>query len=435
MRVMRGLRRAAATATVAGLGAFGLPALGAFGVPEASAGTASTANIVTVTSPGTLNSAEGDTVYLAIQARDSQPDAALTYSATELPDGLSLNPSSGIISGLLTLPSGVGATGWSTTVTATDPTGASATAGFTWNVQAGIPYFPIGPMRSFYSGKCLDDKGAGTGNGTPIQLWTCNGSAQQDIAFGNVNSLQVMGKCIDDPGSSAADGTPLQLWQCNQGDAQVWTPFPDGAMEHQLDDCINAPSGTSGTRLRLGPCDPLQITPSEGERWVPPSTSFVLSSDGKCLDDDVPLGGQFTSGVKVQQWACNGGWGQDWNLSAAGLGANGLPDYTISGVYSGGCLNIPGSVTSSKTKVNYGQCGTAGDIWQYNGSELVNPHSGKCLDDPGASGSNGTQLEIYTCHGGTNQKWVLPGSPVTSVIPDACLANNSSNPANGNPIY
>ena len=41
-------------------------------------------------------------------------------------------------------------------------------------------------------------------------------------------------------------------------------------------------------------------------------------------------------------------------------------------------------------------------------STLVNPASGKCLDDPRFSTTEGTQLEIYTCTGGLNQQWQLP---------------------------
>ena len=47
--------------------------------------------------------------------------------------------------------------------------------------------------------------------------------------------------------------------------------------------------------------------------------------------------------------------------------------------------------------------GTAGA----NGS-LVNAQSGKCLDANGGSAANGTQLIIWSCHGGTNQRWTLP---------------------------
>jgi Ricin-type beta-trefoil lectin domain len=39
--------------------------------------------------------------------------------------------------------------------------------------------------------------------------------------------------------------------------------------------------------------------------------------------------------------------------------------------------------------------------------DAVNPASGKCLDDPGSSLTLGTQLQLYTCNGGNNQKWAL----------------------------
>ncbi|HWG25115.1 glycoside hydrolase [Actinospica sp.] len=39
--------------------------------------------------------------------------------------------------------------------------------------------------------------------------------------------------------------------------------------------------------------------------------------------------------------------------------------------------------------------------------ELVGNQSGKCLDVPGASTTNGTQLEIYTCGAGSNQEYTL----------------------------
>jgi hypothetical protein len=39
---------------------------------------------------------------------------------------------------------------------------------------------------------------------------------------------------------------------------------------------------------------------------------------------------------------------------------------------------------------------------------LVNPVSGRCLDDPGFTTTNGTQLEIWDCNGGSNQQWAIP---------------------------
>ena len=39
---------------------------------------------------------------------------------------------------------------------------------------------------------------------------------------------------------------------------------------------------------------------------------------------------------------------------------------------------------------------------------LVNPASGKCLDDPNFNTANGTQLDLWTCNGGANQHWTIP---------------------------
>jgi hypothetical protein len=39
----------------------------------------------------------------------------------------------------------------------------------------------------------------------------------------------------------------------------------------------------------------------------------------------------------------------------------------------------------------------------------VQQASGLCLDDPGSATGNGTQLQIWSCNGGNNQAWRLPG--------------------------
>lgn len=40
--------------------------------------------------------------------------------------------------------------------------------------------------------------------------------------------LRSMGKCLDDPGVSTTDGTQLQLWDCNGGSNQKWTTLTAG---------------------------------------------------------------------------------------------------------------------------------------------------------------------------------------------------------------
>jgi serine protease len=87
-------------------------------------------NTVTVTNPGNQTSTVGTSASLQIHATDSASGQTLTYSATSLPPGLSINSSTGLISGTPTT-SGT----YTPTVTAKDTTGASGSAAFTWTVN------------------------------------------------------------------------------------------------------------------------------------------------------------------------------------------------------------------------------------------------------------------------------------------------------------
>ncbi|MEY9968614.1 hypothetical protein ABIA33_006698 [Streptacidiphilus sp. MAP12-16] len=89
----------------------------------------STGNTVTVTNPGSQSSTVNTAVSLQIHASDSG-SSTLTYSATGLPAGLSINSSTGLITGTVTT------TGTSSvTVTAKDTTSASGSASFSWTVS------------------------------------------------------------------------------------------------------------------------------------------------------------------------------------------------------------------------------------------------------------------------------------------------------------
>lgn len=84
---------------------------------------------VTVTNPGARSGAVGTAITpVQVQATDSAAGQSLTYSATSLPPGLSIT-TSGAISGTPTT-----AGSYSVTVTATDATGASGSATFTWTI-------------------------------------------------------------------------------------------------------------------------------------------------------------------------------------------------------------------------------------------------------------------------------------------------------------
>jgi hypothetical protein len=93
--------------------------------------TGSTGNTVSVTNPGTQTGAVGTAASLQIQSSDSQSGQTLTYTASGLPAGLSINSASGLITGTPTT-SGTN----SATVTASDTTGAHGSASFSWTINA-----------------------------------------------------------------------------------------------------------------------------------------------------------------------------------------------------------------------------------------------------------------------------------------------------------
>ena len=66
-----------------------------------------------------------------------------------------------------------------------------------------------------------------------------------------------------------------------------------------------------------------------------------------------------------------------------------------------------------------GTCNASGtQSWsQGTASSLVNQGSGLCLDDPGASTTNNTSLQIATCAGNIEQAWPLPGAPAAPAGP------------------
>jgi hypothetical protein len=67
--------------------------------------------------------------------------------------------------------------------------------------------------------------GAGTANGTLVQLYTCNGTgAQQWTPQSNGELVNAgSGKCLDDTNMSTTPGTQSQIWSCAGSANQQWT--------------------------------------------------------------------------------------------------------------------------------------------------------------------------------------------------------------------
>ena len=87
-----------------------------------------------LTYPGAQTNAENDVVSLQIQASDVDiPAQPLTYSASGLPDGLSINVNSGLISGTVSATA-FGNSPYNVALGVSDGNGGSATTNFTWTI-------------------------------------------------------------------------------------------------------------------------------------------------------------------------------------------------------------------------------------------------------------------------------------------------------------
>ncbi|MBO1413440.1 ricin-type beta-trefoil lectin domain protein [Streptomyces sp. FH025] len=128
----------------------------------------------------------------------------------------------------------------------------------------GTPTTHTGPIASALPGTCARPA-AGT-SGAAVQLWACDGSAEQVWTRSN-GTLTHNDKCLDVTGGATANGAPVELWDCTGGANQQWTPQPDGTLKS--------------------------------------------AQSGRCLDDPAYA---TANGTPLEIWDCNGGANQRWTL-------------------------------------------------------------------------------------------------------------------------
>ncbi|MET7612411.1 RICIN domain-containing protein [Streptomyces seoulensis] len=108
------------------------------------------------------------------------------------------------------------------------------------------------------AGKCADVAAANSANGTPVQLYDCNGSAAQQWTVGSDGTIRALGKCLDLKDNGTADGTPLQLWDCAGSPNQKWVvSSANDIVNPQANKCLDVTGANSanGTRLQLWTCN------------------------------------------------------------------------------------------------------------------------------------------------------------------------------------
>ena len=128
-----------------------------------------------------------------------------------------------------------------------------------------------GPLHAVGAGKCLDDPNSTTTLGTQMQIWDCNGGANQAWTHTSSNQLTLTvggtSLCLDASGQGTSPGTKVETWTCNGQANQQWT--------------LNSNGTITGVQ------------------------------SGLCLD---VTGASTADGATVQLWTCNGQSNQQWTL-------------------------------------------------------------------------------------------------------------------------
>ena len=180
-------------------------------------------------------------------------------------------------------------------------------------------------IRSKKSGKCLDVAGGSTADGANVQQYTCNGGASQHwFVTARMNPFNLVAqhsdKCVDVANASTADGANVQQYTCLRQENQRWYIQYDSTV------------GTT-TYWRI-----------------------LSNNSGKCLD---VAGASLADGANIQQYTCNGGGNQAWQITADSTGF----------------------------------------------VEIRSKLSNKCVDVAGVSTADNANIQQYTCNYGPNQRF------------------------------
>jgi GH25 family lysozyme M1 (1,4-beta-N-acetylmuramidase) len=365
------------TGTPTTIGRYTLTVTPSAGVPSTITFTWDVHGSLTVSSPGNHSTTAGSPVWLHVTDTDQDGSSfPPSLAVSGLPPGLSMTPA-GVISGWPYRPGT-----YAVTVTASDGLYASGSAAFTVTVNAAADSGATGTIKQWGgSGKCLNDSGSKTANGTAVNMWSCTGKSNQNWTMVQDGTIRVLGKCLDAVGAGTANGTKLQLWTCNSGDGrQQWRVGTDSQLVNpQSGKCLDvaASNAANGTRPQLWTC--ANSTSQANEHWLRPAASVYSGNAGRCLA---------ASGSAVVLAGCASTSTQHWTQKWDGTVRLGSKCLTETAATAGSGLSIGSCSGAAATKW---QLRSVGPI----ATELASAASGLCVTAP--SSASGARLIIEPC--------------------------------------
>ncbi|MCM2416813.1 ricin-type beta-trefoil lectin domain protein [Streptomyces sp. RKAG293] len=141
------------------------------------------------------------------------------------------------------------------------------------------------------------------GNGVHVTRGWIPGGGGGGTGLGLVSSAS--GRCLDDPGSSTTNGTQTVIWDCNGAANQKWAATAGKALTAVGGKCLDAAGTSAGSKVDINTCNG-----STAQQWtLNANGSITGTQSGLCLD---VTGAATANGSPVGLWNCTGSSNQKW---------------------------------------------------------------------------------------------------------------------------
>ncbi|UFR01325.1 RICIN domain-containing protein [Streptomyces sp. Go40/10] len=157
-------------------------------------------------------------------------------------------------------------------------------------------------------------------------------------------------------------------------------------------------------------------------------TAVIDDTKVGSVNDNTYAGGQVGYATSQTETA------QFDNLSLTpGSGGSGGITAPITGTGSGRCVDVPNQSQTNGTQVELWDCnGGSNQQWTKTAADELRVYGSSCLDASGQGTSPGTKVDIWSCGGGANQKWTIhDNGTITGVQSGLCLDATGGGTANG----
>ncbi|MET9552651.1 glycoside hydrolase family 97 catalytic domain-containing protein [Streptomyces sp. NPDC006645] len=166
-----------------------------------------------------------------------------------------------------------------------------------------------------------------------------------------------------------------------------------------------------------------------GGRWL---LETVRDSSGPLLRETRVVSGGDTLSVPMPR---NGGFASVLCPYTTGMTTCGSSDYdgVLKGQESGLCVDVPNSTQTNGTDVKLWECnGGSNQLWTQTPSRQLTVFAGKCLDVDGGNTADGTVVQIWDCNSSGAQQWsVNTDGSVVNPASGKCLTSRGHGTASG----